>query len=415
MKFAGIARTLVLVALGALLLAAPAGAATQGVTPLRATIGDDFESAFDGTDIYWTMSRALKRVPKYGYTSTTSLMRSSFLDGSKTVLKRFDPSDTATGFPEDIFAGGGYVYVNMSGDGPERDEIRSSSSVLRMSRDGSNFQKIASGQLNAGEEDAIVRLHGNKGQLNDCGTDVSAEHVAGDGSVVIREATADRESKACGRKKNVDHVRIYLLSPTGVTREILKEDLRVTLTIRRHKDGSWSSETGSKDPATYVAGVVGDRALLVRGRRSLSYYVRDLNTGTQTGPFKAAITSTYPFNLGSLDPEGRVAVSTFAVTGSKKHRKIRHSSGVFQVPGDTASFRPVKGFSFLMFCGKHLISLSSRGVRELDPVTFNLIRPISPPHKDGSIVDINNACTADYLYMSRSRSKGSKQLAYPLD
>jgi hypothetical protein len=411
LKVAGIARTLALAALGLLLFVAPAGAATKGVAPLRASIANDFNSAIDGTDIFWTEQRKSVPEPKNGYTYTDVLMRTSFLDGKKSVVKRFDPNDVRLGFPEKLLAGGGYVYANMHGDGPE-ELLDSGTNVVRMAHDGSNLQTVATGQMKSSEEDDIVVVHG-KGQLNDCGTKVEAESVTDDGSVLIRETTSDRESAMCGRKKNVDHDRIYLLSPAGVSREIIREDLRISLKFKSHSDGGWDATTGAEGAGVYVVDIVGDRAIITRNGGK-SYYVRDVNTGADTGPYKTGIVGYSPFNLASIDSIGRVALSAYGVTGTRKHLKQHHAAGVYVRPGDTTSFVRAKGLAFLNFCGNHLISLTRRGARELDPVTLNLIRPIAPVHKDGSVVDLDTACSNDFLYMKTWGGKGAKYLAYPL-
>lgn len=340
-------------------------------------------------------------------------MRTSFLDGSKTLLKRFDSNDEAVDYSEDLVAGGGYVYLNTTGDGPGH-RYGAATSVLRISRDGSIVQKVASGLLKTSDDEDII-TKGRSGQLNDCGTSAAAEYVTGDGSVVIRETTSERESKACGRKKNIDHERLYLLSPSGQVREILREDLRIKLTIKFKKHG-WEAEVGSVIPAITVVSVTGDRVLLSKGR-GFSFYVRDLSTGVETGPYKSAVASKSNYDLvnASLDPSGRVAYSSFGARGDRKHLRFRHTAGVFQTAGDPSSFKKNKGFSFVFFCGSRLLSSSARGVSELDPVTFNLIRKIAPAHKGDTGIDLESACSPEYLYM-RSWDGGERItfLAYPL-
>lgn len=408
MKFVGMSHALLLAVLSSLLFAASAGAATEGVAPLRASVGNGGDAVASGTDIFWTSDRKIKPMPKNGYLSTTSLWRTSFLGGAKTLVKQFDPKDTTLGFPSDLKVGGDFVYVTMEGDGPESNEARTT--ILRMRRDGSDVQTIARGKLDSSEENSVV-IEKGKGRLNDCGTTVEAQLATDDGGVVIRETTAQRESKACGRKRNIDHHRYYLLTATGVVREILTDSVRVSRKFKVGKDGSYegSSSSGSED--LVIFNVIGDRALIARFRKStLSYYVRDLNTGGEFGPYITRAKGLDPFSLGSMDAAGRVALTGIALSGTKKNPKFNFVSGVFPV-ADPNTFLQIKGQSLLMFCGNHLIAETAKGARELDPLTLNLLRPIAPLRLSYDI----DTCDSNYLYMSRTKGRGAKYLAYPLN
>jgi hypothetical protein len=279
-----------------------------------------------------------------------------------------------------------------------------------MRRDGSDLQKVAYGVLNTSEEDSIV-IEKGKGRLNDCGTTALAQFAAADGSVVIVETTADRESKACGRKKNVDHNQYYLLSPAGIKRPILSEDVRIQRKIKVFKDGGYEGSSGSGGANSFVFDVIGDRALILRGNR-LSAYVRDLTTGAESGPYRAPVKGKDPFNLSSMDSSGRVVVSGFSIGANLMKPKFELVSGIFSTPGDTASYLPLKGQAILRFCGEHLVALTKNGSRVLDPVTLNLLRPIAPVHR-GRYVD--ESCDASFLYMSARKGRGATFLAYPLN
>jgi hypothetical protein len=414
-KFAGIAKTVLLAIVGVALLAPAASGATDGVTPLVLKLNKRTDAAFSGTDLIYVSDRKIKPIPRSGYESETSLVRASFLNGSKTLIKRFDPKDTAVGFPDLILAGGGLVYANMWGDGPDPNSVQTATSVLRMATDGSGAQTIASGLISSGEEDSIL-VSGHKAEMNDCGTSVEARFVTADGSVVIRETTSERSSKNCGRKKNVDHDRVYLLTPSGVTREILTEDSKVHLKVKFHKGGGWDAETDYDKPNTEVVSVVGDKALLVRGRRQ-SFYVRDLSTRVETGPYKSTLAATRAFSTASMDPLGRIALSTFAASGKSKDAKFKHATGLFETPGDPASWKAAKGLQFVNFCGSHLLSDSAKGTRELDPVTLAPLRTIVPPSQSTTAITFQMGCTNDYLYLESlaEKKKTAIYFAYPLN
>lgn len=407
MKSAGMSKVLLLAVLGSLLFAA--SAAAEGVAPLRASVGSGGPATASGTDIFWTSDRKIKPMPKEGYSSSTSLWRTSFLGGKKTLVRRFDPKDTILGFPSDFKVGGEYLYMTMEGNGPERSEARTT--ILRMKRDGSDPQKVAFGALEASEENGVV-IEKGKGRLNDCGTTVEAQLATSDGGVVIRETTADRESNNCGRKKNVDHHRYYLLSPTGVVREIISENVRVTRKFKVEKGGGFEGSSSSGGENLEIFSVIGDRALIARFRnRTTLYFVRDLNSGAETGPYAVPVKGLNPISLGSMDATGRVAFTGIAFRGTTLNPKIDFVSAAFPTAGDPSSYVRFKGQGFLMFCGEHLIAETLKGVRELDPLTLNLLRPIAPLSLR---YDFDN-CDDNFVYMSRNRGRDAKYLAYPLN
>lgn len=406
MKFAGMWRALPLAVLGSLVLTVSASAAD----PLRASVGNGGDAVASGTDIFWTSQRKIKPEPKEGYSDTVSLWRTSLLDGAKTLVKRFDPKDTSLGFPGDFKVGGDFIYVTMEGDGPNWNEARTT--ILRMRRDGSDLATVAQGKLSSSEENGIV-IEKGKGLLNDCGTTVQVELVTDDGAAVIRETTADRESKRCGREKNVDHNRYYLLTAAGVTQEIITENRRVTRKIKVDKDGGgYEGSTSSGDSGIAIFQVIANRVLIARFPGSaFEYFVRDLNTGAEIGPYVRTKSGLDPFRMGSMDASGRIALTSFALTGTKKKPKFKLESGVFPTPGDPATFVRLKGMALLKFCGNHLIAETMKGARELDPQTLNLLRPIAPLNTRGYELD---TCDNDYLYMNRRKGKGAVYLAYPL-
>lgn len=406
MKFARMSKVLLSAVLSSLVLATAAAAAE----PLRATIGNGGDAVASGTDIFWTSSRKIKPMPREGYSYETSLMRTSFVNAANVLVKKFDPKDTALGFPSDFVIGGDFIYVTMEGDG--LDSGGASTTILRMRRDGSDPQTVTQGKLTSSEENSTI-LRKGKVYLNDCGTSVAAELATSDGGVVIQETIAERDSKACGRKKNTDRHRYYLLSPTGVIREIASEKLRVSSKFKVEKDGSYEGSSSAGSRNLMIAQAIGDRVLIERFRGKKSrYFVRDLNTGIDSDPYVVAGNGLDPFNLGSMDPAGRVAITRLALRGTKKRPTVDFVSGVFPVAGDASNFLRAKGQAIFQFCGNHLVAETMKGIRELDPLTLNLLRPIAPLPPVRFVTD---TCDGDYLYAMRQKGRSAEYLAYPLN
>jgi hypothetical protein len=319
-------------------------------------------------------------------------MRGSFLDHKKTRLATFS---FAGGFePVQLSSGGGYAYVSTVSDGIDSDfNTGASSKVIRISRTGARTV-VAAGSNAANDEESVVVDHG-KGRMNDCGKQVSLMSVSSNGSAVIQEVTADRDSTACGNKKNVDHNRIYELPVNGTPREIFSYDVAIDSQITVD-DGGWESHGGrTLGPEVYMASVFGDHAMFSFGRAG-GLYIRDLVTGALSGPYLGGLAAKAGFGWGTLDPVGRLALFRGTVKAGTRFDVDKTVSGLYLTPGDASAFQKVSTRDEIAFCGHHLIKFSKRNATEIDPVTLAPIRTIAA---DGSATTgASMSCTEDYLY-----------------
>jgi hypothetical protein len=387
LNIAGTARTLSLATscAAATLLACAALVAPAGATPLKRDVKGAQQVSISGTDVYW-----IKYIDHH--TTQTALMRGSFLDHKKIRLATFT---FAGGFePVQLSSGGGYAYVSTVSDGIDNDVNKGASSkIIRVSRTGTRTV-VAAGSNPADDEGSVVVEHGT-GRMNDCGKQVMLMSVSSNGSAVIQEVTADRDSTACGKKKNVNHNRIYELPLNGVPREIFSYDVALESTITVD-DGGWESHGGrSLGPEVYTASVFGDHAIFSFGRAG-GIYVRDLVSGALTGPYLGGLTAKAGFAWGTLDPIGRIAMFRGTFKAGRRYDVGNTVSGLYLTPDDLSAFQKVSTRDEIAFCGHHLIKFSKRRATEIDPVTLAPIRTIA---SDGSATTgLNISCTEDYLY-----------------
>jgi hypothetical protein len=407
-----------LILAGAILIAAlTLGVGSAGAKPVGTLTGTFDGSgyytgfAFDGTDYYWADSE------EAGDYFVSVVKRGSFVDHSVVEIARFNEKDGTS--VESLNAGGGYVAISLIGYAGTESKPVASTRVVRVNRDGSNLVELASGKLNTFDDFQAVVENGT-GKLSGCGTTVAAQVVSEAGEVVIGSSVADRASKVCGGKPNIDHWRYYTVSPIGATREIfsMAKTVRARLVVRH---GEWigGSSTGGS-PALDIVDVVGDRAIFGMNESS-GTYVTDLNTGALVGPYASPLgPANYydSWDAASLDPSGRVALYSFRGKRTKKS-KLRRAAGVFQpgVPSQPLVFAPMKPKSYLGFCGPHLIAqtVTHKGrdtfFEELDPTTFAVTRPIGTLNNKTAPI---YWCTSQYLYGSGFKGLKATVTAVPL-
>lgn len=376
-----------------LLIACTAFATDAGATSLKRTIPRPEKVAVDGTDIYW-----LKHIDRR--TTQLALMRTSFLDRKKVRLATF--SFTGRYEPISIGAGGGHVFVYAISDGMDfKADSGVRSKIVRISRDGLTRTVIASGLDAATEEEGVVIDEDAVGRLNDCGKQVSLMSVTAAGSAVIREVTAERDSGACGGKPNVNHSRIYEFPLVGAPREIFKFDNAYDGQVKIF-DGGYEWGGRVLGPWVERAEVYGDRAVFSYGR-SGGLFVRDLSTGSTTGPYLAGLPAKSAFAVGSLDPAGRLAINRVTIVKGTRFDSDKAASGLYGTPGDINLFQKVSSTQTLSFCGRHLIAFGRKRAVELDPMTLAPVRTIS---SNGTAFDLTDLhCTDEYVYGVRANRK----------
>lgn len=393
-------------------LVVPFTASAAGVTPLTYKVPINEDLDVDGTDVYW-LSRDFTAASKsresiFGI----ALMRGSLLNKSVTKLATYD--SLRGDFPVSILASAGYVYLNLSNGGYESNgPVNANAKVVRMSRDGTGVLTVAKSSMKYASEPNTVVENGNL-RLNDCGTNAQATSVSFTGDVVISQTTSDRESKACGRKKNIDHWSYYELTTSGVRRDITTEERRVTRRSRpSFKDGppmAWTSVAPTlADPWVYYGKAVFQKF------HDGDFYVRDLASGAVTGPYKTKIPGHDFYAYAAVNSLGQLAAGTEATTGKAKHEKLHLAAGVFRTPGDPSSYAKFKGSAGMQFCGDHLMINNGKGVRELDPNTFWLKRVVAGKESARGLSFVDPLCSDRFYYVTRYTKSKIILFAYPLE
>jgi hypothetical protein len=393
----------------AMVVFAPVQASAEP-TVIKRSIGSSLEYAIDGSDFYFVRrSSGLKKGSRPG---VDQLMRGSFLNKSVKVVAKVA---WRNGFLDTIYASGGFVFANVQEDafGKGGELAGSKTRIVRYSRDGTDVRTVAKGEAVADEQNGIVTENGKK-KLNDCGVQVEAAAAGPAGAIIVTQTTSDRGSKACGHKKNVDHLRYYELKPDGATREVFSLDKKVTRNANPREETLVS---------TFVTGgpnlfqLVGDHVTFMYGSRG-DLWVKNLATGFLSGPYTALPGKKSSFQFGSLDPVGRLAsVSINFESASKKNPVGTVGSAVFTNPDDPSSIKELSNKSWPLYCGNRLLLLGEKSIVEVDPVTFVLLRKLYSFPPKGN-VDIERACSQDYLYLNWYGSKNGdldqKLYAVPL-
>ena len=380
-----------------------------------------YAPAIDGTDVYWLSQQKIRKGSSYRYDAL--LNRSSLVDGSRVRLMRFHDDDGY--YIDDIQAGGGQVMVNLESEGLN-DPIQTK--VLRMGRDGSNPQVLATGSKPGWEESSVVE--GGRARPNDCGTYVHGHSVTSTGSVVLMRTVGERESSACGMKPNFDHLRVTELSLSGSSREIFTEDIELDFSQTLSEgSGTGSGLVGFAgtfgrpllDPFRTQIKVSGDRAAYVKVSGGPAY-VRDLSTGALSGPYGTGLLGGATRNFPTVDPSGRVALTAAALrykdlsnTRQPPLGWVAHRAGVFTTPMSPTGFAHLSKLRFVEFCGSRLIGGTSSAIVELDPVTMRLKRRLARYPRGNRMWGLSDQCTDSYVYTLGFKSKTVSVVGYPLD
>jgi hypothetical protein len=92
----------------------------------------------------------------------------------------------------------------------------------------------------------------------------------------------------------------------------------------------------------------------------------------------------------------------------------KSAGGVFRTPGDQASLTKL-GDVYPMYCGDHLISVTTPKAVELDPNTFAVQRQIAGKEIDKPLTFTDPRCSPHYIYFTSYDRPKTRLLAYPLD
>ncbi|MGH2960497.1 MAG: hypothetical protein ACRDKE_12885, partial [Solirubrobacterales bacterium] len=358
----------------------------------------------DGTDIYTVRERKEKVANHTEW--VRHLVRESFRNSTRVRLLKVlgdERSDDDADYIHGVWAGGGHVAIQIqsyAGPGPATTRIE------RISRDGASKQVIATSATPEGVNGEYEYENG-KAVRSDCGRRVDALSMNGQGAVVIAEIAAERASKVCGGKANVDHWRVYELSLSGLSREIF--------TMDRLLSGDSNTGNGSKD-VQYPGAVeaVGDRAIYQTSIIAPAY-IRDLATGVQSGPYTTGLAGRVHQTWDpSLSTGGAIAL-TAPPSGSKKRGGELVRSGVLRAPLGGSRFKLVSNAWRVRFCGARPIAEMMDGrVFELDPVSIKKKRYVTTFPNEAFTWEVLPGCNDNYFYATGSGNRGPIVRAYPL-
>lgn len=340
------------------------------------------------------------------------LMRTSLADGSTVEVYRASgrSGDHIVEAPQ---AGGGFVAVLVNHE--SRDGTGDATSVVRLNRDGSNMQIVATGKLQGdGSLDFPVRRGG--AVMTDCGSEVTLEDVSGDGVLVYGVVRKTRASKSCGRQAVLNDWHYFAMSPTGETREVYAAQAVPWAKAKRGRRGGWSARC-SCDAGEVDIQMSGTWLKIDAFRAGVT--VRDMATGATSLPFPMRFGTNLIPSLGSVGTLGQFATLDTNVQrrriGRRRHVTVRVDGYLFPNPADV-SRRVNLGPRVPMFCGSRLFALrSGRGgvsiLEELDPLLGTPSRIVgSLPSRVGTVV----GCGPEFLVLSRQEKKRGIFTAYSL-
>lgn len=365
-------------------MAAFAATASAGISPDSNPL-----AAIDGTDIYGYT----EYTGRFGDPTDSVLWRKSILTGKRVTLAEFK---TMKNRIQVVKAGGGRVAVML---GAEPNINRFKVKILAMNRDGSGRRVIASSSLNWYDD-------GKAGAVQ-CGSVVNLINASPTGSFVIATTRETSSSAKCGRKSSLLRWSYDELLASGGRREIYSSDVK-------------PAPRGYLSPLASVE-VNGDFAAIVK-RKNLKVYVKNLETGVQTGPFIDSVRLAQKklrFNRISLGPNGMLALESDVLDQSAGDSSFWMD--VFSNPLLPAvATRSTARFA-AQFCGDHLIDISWDGVdpktneyintvREFDPLTLQPIRTLA------SITEYEDieACSPGFVVIRRSVRGKEKFRAVPI-
>lgn len=406
--------------LAAVLAADASAAPTTGIKPKKLVVPGYLSllPAVDGADVYWVSYEKVKRT-KDSYEAT--LNRSSLVGRKRVRVARFQADGYSV---EGLSAGGGQVVVNLERGGIDTPLY---TRVVRMSRNGSNQQVLATGSRPGWVDESVVE--DGRARTNDCGTHARADSMTDTGAVLLMQTTSERESSACGAKPNVDRVRVTEVALTGVTREVYTDEIQVEPAgpIGTGTGTGTESETHASTPGVASANpwqprvrVSHDRAIFERPSDGLTY-VRDLNSGALAGPYGTGLKGPATLNFSTLDPSGRVAMSAISLRTSKRKSSapqrtwLAFRSGIFNTPLNPTPFTHKREMLTIQFCGSRLIGATKTAYVELDPKTLRVRRTIAIFPKSSGPFALGDQCTDKYAYVFRPWKNELTVLGFPLE
>lgn len=327
------------------------------------------KSAIDGTDLY-TVSYRKRDI--YGLPTSAVIWRQSILGGKRTRIASFRPY---LGEVEELSAGGGRVAAGFQ----SQFRLRARTKVFALNRDGTGKKVLGSGNWRAES--------GADGAPKGCGTTVYLVNVTSSGSVLVSTASRTRDSRFCGRRPNSTRWSYDEIAADGSRRAV--------------DSGGTGAGTVAKEDRWADVDVTGDFAVFSE-RQSLDVYVRQLTTGTTTGPF---LVSPPPGGLGlfsvgvSLGPGGALVIDT----GDEDHGVPvgERWTDVFLNPAAPNVAARSNRLRQAGFCGSRLIDVDFSGgsstLREHDPRTLATIRTFGRLGEFSWI----EACNATHVVVSR--------------
>lgn len=363
-------------------------AASANAAPAHKLTFNDQELgyAIDGTDVYVLSEHSNGKVNS---SYRTSIVRRSLIDGTSQKIVTFGENVEVM----NVQAAASSVYVSTDIESFMSDNEESRGTVERISRDGSVRTVLAEG---VGHTWSSSTGGGptKESLFWDCGKRVGLYGVSESGVAILGEDQIERKSKICGGSTNVDRWRYYTVSPAGVEKPIISIDRKPT--IRRCKCG-WS--VTSVAPLGDFA-IAGDRVAF-KSSRAGGYFAFNQAENKLTGPFPVGRTKVIDDTWATIDLDGRLAVNVWL--------GARYFSGVFGNPAAPSPLTRVSGRVELRFCGRRLIGLSKKVLREYDPVSLAPTRVIG---HGGEFAE--TACSGDLAYLASHKKQRTTISAFKI-
>lgn len=369
-------------------ICAALAATALAASPASAGIGPDSNqvAAIDGTDVY-------------GYTEYTNrfnvpikvvLHRRSISGGKTKRLATYDPHFTRV---QGVDAGGGRVAVVLDTHS-DLEYLRTK--VVAMNRDGSGRSVLASAKIRQGFDNSMPRI--------DCGSSVRLAGATSSGSFIVSSVRSTRRGKICGRRPNVDHWKYVEVAAAGSRRMLYSANLKAS--------GMWSL------PPLAEISVNGDYAAF-ETRKSRRVFMKNLASGTQTGPFMDSVRlsgAKLSDNRLSLGPAGILAIES-SVLDQADNDPPRWLD-VFSDPLQPGIAARSDRLYDAQFCGSHLINLDhgdgvpgspdeNATIREFDPRTLVETRRIATIPGFASIA----SCSENYVVINTRQKLRAISLA----
>lgn len=351
-------------------LAAPASAS------VKVNVFDASPAALDGHDRFEISYGSRKRG---GSLSEAFLWRRSISSGKRTKIATFKSEYLGVRL---ILAGGGRVAVGMSSL-PSIPDGRIKTKILSFNRDGSGKRILAS---------ASTKIVNSPDPADRCGTTYQLISATETGSFVIARIDATRKGAYCGGSRDTDRWQYIEVAANGARRKIYSTDEKR------------SSDPDVAPPLVEVE-VDGDYAALVVGK-PLKVYMKNLVTGTTTGPFTDSVRKN-GYKLSSIG----VSVGSngaLAVLSDRKNAFTQLNPrwiDLFADPADPGTAVRSNGTYEPQFCGRRLVgtdydqTINKSLIVELDPGTLAVSRRLAV--LGGNSVWLES-CTATEMVVSHA-------------